>query len=472
MKAPARLALAAAFGATLLATPASAAPPVPNVPPAANTKDDDVTQMRAQLQRTKDAVNAAKKPEDLDPVLFDLQKYENNGFGFGGAVSGDFTPEKQRLYQQLVSAAEFTKSWQSYLSHTATGQADQARNDLYSLLQNNYGSGLMPRSHLLALQAGQQAPPVAANGAAVQPVVAEAQKIIDGINTLDDMQGALEQLNSRGQEDALAREDAQHLAPMVEAYGDLKHGLPTNVSIDFMGGVTGAGVSIKVNSLLLKFILQHYFDTYKGPPPRDDETPADYAQRVKSDALAGSDLVLLKKALTVHSWMFRNVTNATPDDETAGFDDLTSGINQQAAGQYAQAVVAYLRALKSGNPQHPRQVHRRATRRHQARPPRRLRFRDGELPLTAEAGQSDHVSNSEPGAHRSRAVSRHAGVLPGSLAGAAGPESERHAWPAAAKADGTLTFPGTQTNTPSATTNAPAATTPAAATNAPPAAPK
>ena len=301
--------------------------------------------MKAELQRARDAVNSAKKPDDLDPILFDLQKYENNGVG-GPAVA----PDNQDLQRQLIAALEFTKQWQNYLSHLTSGDVSQARNDLFALSQNNYGPSLIPRSRILALMNGQQAPvPV---NSAPGPVreVPEAQKIIDGINTLEDLQPALGKLNDLAAQDEIARGDAQALAPMVEVYGDIKNGLPTSVNIDFMGGLTGAGVSIKANSLLLKFILQHYFETYKGAPPRDDETAAAYTARVKTDALAGQDWALLKKVLTAHAYLYRNVAaGGAPDNEAAGLDLMITGLNQNEAGQYALATESFLDALKAGS---------------------------------------------------------------------------------------------------------------------------
>jgi len=332
----------------LAATAIASAPDAPiSSPPhtTPDTNDAQAAEMQAELQRAKDAVNAAKKAEDLDPVLFDLQKYENTGMG-GLAVA----PGNAGLLRQLLGALEFTKRWQDYLSHLAAGDAAQARNDLQALSQNAMGPGLIPRSRLLALMSGREAVAPAANVPAPTPEMPEAQKIIVGMNTLEDMSPALEKLNALAQQDELAREDAQCLAPMVEVYGDLKNGLPTSVNIDFMGGVTGAGVSIKINSLLLKFILQHYFDTYKGAPPRDDETPAAYVTRVKSDALAGQDWTLLKKALLAHGYFFRNVAaGGLPDNESGGVDNLIAGLNQSDAGQYDLAVESFLAALKSGS---------------------------------------------------------------------------------------------------------------------------
>jgi hypothetical protein len=332
----------------LTATAVASAPDAPIAAPphtAPDKNEAQATAMRIELQRATDAVNSAKKPEDLDPVLFDLQKYENNGVG-GPTVA----PDNQDLQRQLIAALEFTKQWQNYLSHLAAGDVNQSRNDLQALSQNNYGPSLIPRSRILALMNGRQAPAAANNAPAPAPEVPEAQKIIDGINTLDDLQPALGKLNDLAGQDEIARGDAQALAPMVEVYGDLKNGLPTSVNIDFMGGLTGAGVSIKANSMLLKFILQHYFDTYNGAPPRDDETPATYTARVKTDALAGQDWTLLKKVLTAHAYLYRNVAmGGAPNDEAAGLNHMITAINQNEAGQYALATESFLDALKAGS---------------------------------------------------------------------------------------------------------------------------
>lgn len=326
---------------------ASAAAPAPPTHAAPDKTEAQAADMKAVLQRARDAVNTAKKAEDLDPILFDLQKYQNNGFQFG--MGPTVAADNQQLLQQIFSAIEFTKQWQNYLSHLASGQAQQAHNDLQMLSQNNSDIGFMPRSKILALLSGQPSP-AAGNSSMPAPGLSEASKIIDGITTLDDLQPALSKLNDLAADDPVARQDAQHLAPMVEVYGDLKNGLPTSVNLDFMGGMQGPGISVKANSLLLKFVLQHYFDTYNGAPPADNETPAAYATRVKNDALAGQDWRLLKRALEVHGWFYRNVARrAVQDDDSDGIEQMIAGLNQNQAGQYALAVQSFQKALESGS---------------------------------------------------------------------------------------------------------------------------
>ena len=332
-------------------TPDALNGPITSPPSTTDNKSAaEAAEMAAVLQRAKDAVNAAKKPEDLDSIISDLQKYQNSAGPFGFATNPSVAPSNQHLLQQLLSALEFIKQWQNYLSHLNAGDTNQARNDLQMLSQNNFGPTLVPRSRILALLYGQQTPSPASNTPAPASSGADAQKIIDGINTLDDLSTALAKLNTLAADDPFARETAQHLAPMVEVYQDLKNGLPTSVNIDFMGGLTGAGVSVKANALLLKFILQHYFDTYKGAQPGDDETPASYVARVKRDALSGQDWELLKKVLTVHAYLFRDVSRADGllDNEAGGVSALITGLNQNQAGQYALAVESFQNALDAG----------------------------------------------------------------------------------------------------------------------------
>src|ERR1700761_2403625 len=82
MKTVPRPVLVATCCLAFTATAAASAPDAPVASPPHTAPDKNETQatdMKAELQRAKDAVNSAKKPEELDPILFDLQKYENNG---------------------------------------------------------------------------------------------------------------------------------------------------------------------------------------------------------------------------------------------------------------------------------------------------------------------------------------------------------------------------------------------------------
>ncbi|MEI9997989.1 MAG: hypothetical protein WDO13_01885 [Verrucomicrobiota bacterium] len=286
------------------------------------------------LRRVAGTAATAKSAADLDGVLADLARAQRDGMGTA--------PESLALEQQIAPGLAFVRQWQDYLQHRAAGEDDQARYDLQSLAQSDDAIGFIPRSRILALLAAP--PPAAADATAPPP--GEALQVADGIHSLDDLAPALVKLRAMSSRDVVARSLADRLAPMVEVYNDLKAGLPTSVTIDFMGGVSGPGLSARANVLLLDFILQHDFDTYRGAPPGDGEPPADYLQRVKADALARQDWPLLRKVVSAHAFIVRNVTGPASDDGVAGLDNFLAGLNQEAAQQYTLAVVSYETALK------------------------------------------------------------------------------------------------------------------------------
>ena len=300
--------------------------------------DAGAAEIRTLLKRTSDDVAKAKKPEDLDDLLVELQKFQNDR-------SGGYNPENQGLYQQVASAFEFTKLWQNYLSHLANGQGQLATQDLQNLSQNNYGVGIIPRSQILALLAPPAAPPDKdETPAATSP----AEGILKGITTLDEMEPALRKLESLRQNDGQAQTAANNLAPLVQLYTSVKAGLPANVSPNFGNNNNGLTVSLDLQSQLLVFVLQHYFDSYQGTPPAAGERPDAFVSRVIADAVNREDWALLKKALNGQAYLNRNSLMGmySSGNVSAGVDYLVAALNQEEAGQYALAVVSYQSALK------------------------------------------------------------------------------------------------------------------------------
>ncbi len=157
--------------------------------------DAEIADVKALLTRAGQTITQAKKPEDLDNLVEEIGKHANNNGN--SALQGD-----QELSRQLSSAFEFVKQWQNYLAHLAAGQTDQARNDLQNLSNNNYGDGLLPRSKLLELESPDRllAPSGKPAPAASAPAL-QAQAIVDGIKTLDDIKPALAKLEPLRQSD-------------------------------------------------------------------------------------------------------------------------------------------------------------------------------------------------------------------------------------------------------------------------------
>ena len=320
--------------------------------------EDLITEIRRERKEHADAAAAeiqtllkrvfseeaakATKPEDLDGLLVELQKFQTNRYG-------GYNVENQALFQQVSGAFEFTKLWQNYLSHLATGQTQLVINDLQNLSQNNYAVGIIPRSHILELLAACTNPQKGAPGEGPSPTTAES--IVENIKTLDDMEPALKQLKQL-QSTNPSNGDLQQmyfsLAPLVQTYNDVKAGAPSNVNWSFSSG-NERGISAALKAQLMIFILRHYLDAYKGTPPAADEKPATYVNRVIADAVSREDWPLLQRAISAQSYLNRNAgfgSNGLSTSGSAGADNLLIALNQEAARQYAEAVVSYQNALK------------------------------------------------------------------------------------------------------------------------------
>ena len=292
------------------------------------------------LKRVSDDVSKAKKAEDLDGLLVDLQKFQ-------GDRNGGYNAENQALYQQVAGAFEFTKLWQNYLSHLAAGQTQLATQDLQSLSQNNYSVGIMPRSQILDLLAGLTTAPKDAAATPPPPPTA-VETILKSIKALDDMEPALWRIAPLRPNNEQAQQAYNSLVPYVQLYTDVKAGVPTNVTPNFGGNGfnNGPGISPELQAQLLLFVLQHYLDSYKGTPPTPDEKPQAFIDRVIADAETREDWLLLKKALTGDAYLNRNSSLGTSSKNVASVDNLLIAFNQEEARQYALAVVSYQGALK------------------------------------------------------------------------------------------------------------------------------
>lgn len=305
--------------------------------------------MQTFLKHVSDEVSKAKKAEDLDGVLAELQKYNMNR-------SGGYDPGSQALVQQVSQSFEFVKLWQNYLSHMENKQGQLATNDLQSLSQNNYNVSLVPRSEILRLLASaKDLPPGDGNGngeninSGQNARTVEAEKIISDIKTLDDMEPALRKLDPlRLNNNQAAQNCFNGLDPFVQLYINVKAGLPATINTTSFGSGEGLRLAPGLQAQLLNFVLQHYFDSYKGAPPAVDELPPVYVRRVMDDAIERKDWALLRQALSTQTYLNRSVNLGlyTNNSASAGVDDLLAGLNQEAAGQYALAVVSYESALK------------------------------------------------------------------------------------------------------------------------------
>ncbi len=284
------------------------------------------------LKRVAEEVGTAKKAADLDGIIADLQKFLDDRYGFNS--------ENQAHYQEVSAGFDFAKLWQNYLSHSASGQTQLAVSDLQNINQNNYALGILPRSQIL-----DRLTAVAAASTSTTP---EAVTILKNIKTLDEMEPALKQLSQLPQNDPATSRAYNNLAPMVQLYTSIKTGLPQTINFNFVSNPNETGVSPALQIQLLVFVLQHYFDSYKGAAPAADEKPGAFVDRVIADAISREDWPLLRKAINGQAYLNRNsaLAMSATSNLSNGLDDLLSGVNQEAASQYGMAVASYQNALR------------------------------------------------------------------------------------------------------------------------------
>jgi len=292
------------------------------------------------IKRVSDAVLKATKPSDLDQVLADLQRVQQ-----GGRENPGMYQEMQRATQRALSAYQFVAIWQDYLSDSENGKIQQAQNELHGLAQNNYGESLIPRSAILD-RANQLAPSVTTSpGGAPLSSGETARKIVEGIQSLDDMAPALQRISAQDPNDNGGI--IQTLRGFVTEYNNTKAGLP--LAFNFGSPVFQPEFNNpKLYTKLWLFLLEHEFDAFKGTPPAEGESPLQFLECVFADAEQREDWHELQQAYLAHAYLQRNSlfsTGLSPRD-TTGFEFMLAGLNQETAGQYVASILSFEQALK------------------------------------------------------------------------------------------------------------------------------
>ena len=312
--------------------------------------DAEVTDLKALIARAAQDITQAKKPEDLDALITEMGKHQNMRNGGNPSLQGN-----QELIQQFSSAFEFTKQWQNYLAHVASGQTDQAHNDVQSLSQNNYGVSLIPRSKLLALAAPEKITAPNAASATSTPV-AQAQAILNGMKTLDDIEPALAKLAPLRQADMAELQNMYiNLSQLLQSYRNLKAGLPAQFNVNY-GFDGGPSIPAELRAQLLVFALQNRFTSFQGKPPTPSEKPADFVNRVIADATSREDWDLLYSAAEARGSLQQNMGVGFATSYPNGIDSVIAGAHQESAGQFALAVQSYEIALRSNDPAVPAKI--------------------------------------------------------------------------------------------------------------------
>jgi len=299
----------------------------------------------AVLAKAQETVRQAKAASDLDQTLKDLQALQPQG-GFGGM---DATPE---MAGKVSAAFQFVTQWQDYLGAVASGNMQEAQNNLRMLLGNRQiGTPLfLPRSELLArmadARAGKRPTPAApaSPDASPSPEATDPDPILKKIRTPDDFTTFLGELLHVPSPDPQVPWNWSWLVALDKTRLDAVAGLP--VTVDLRGAVHGAvwgDHTSRIEAMELLGVLPYYLGTHESAPPKVEETLSGYLDRLSVSANKAGDLALLQRVIAV------KLALATPKESTmyTGTQEFLAGLSQDAAGQYAPAVISYENALKA-----------------------------------------------------------------------------------------------------------------------------
>jgi hypothetical protein len=287
------------------------------------------------LARVPDILIKAKKTQELDGILSDLQKVQAplGGMGSYDRMYGN-DPDSQAVMNRVNSAYQFVAQWQDYLSARNSGNIQEAQNSLRNLL-NSRSAGdatLIPRSEILARSvelAGQikGIPPDASSSAS--PAI-DTTVVLNGIKTLDDIEPAVKSLK------AANSYEFSRLAQMASLYAQARNGLPVSLDLPFDGNP--APELVRIKSMLFVYLLPRFIgnDALTLNP---NETVGDYLKRSIEAVEAKQDWSSFLRIIEAEAKI------AGTNGSSPGTHSFLVGVNQEMAGQYAQAVTAYQGAL-------------------------------------------------------------------------------------------------------------------------------
>jgi hypothetical protein len=326
--------------------------------------DAIATKVDAVLKDLPDRLAKAQKPEDLDPVLADIQGlqisprdgYGMRGYGMDQSIAA--------LANKINACYQFTTQWQDYLSAKNNGNTQAAQNVLQNLLNNRQTDApiLIPRSQLLAISAALAANKPASNGSApaVDPMSAaqsaqdemrkavQLQKndIFTSIKTVDDIAPAVAKLSVLRETGYPQNNDIAQLQRMSAAYSDAKNGLPARIDfldVNTMQQAPNQPELARIKVLVLLYILPVYLNVAPDQQPQPNETVKDYLNRMSDAAQAKNDWLSLKKIAQTQ--------------EKIGYvkmpPEFYAGLDQEAAGQFALAAQSYMQGLRTNSPDLP-----------------------------------------------------------------------------------------------------------------------
>lgn len=318
-----------------------------------------VTELDVAIKRAGEIALRAKDPKELDGPITDFNRLAES------RTSSD--NRDSRTQQKIQGGINFLNHWQEYLAAHVKGDDAAATNALQNLGSGSSGLTMfVPRSEVLARMPGSNRRPPAE----VSAIVAD---VLDHTRTLDDIPATLSKLseygthNNNGSTSFDGTTDlgvaVYNLQAIQKVRAELQAGIATTINVNTLRateGSTRAGIEGKLTGLraeLIKATLPRLLDA-ADERPTEGESVNDFLRRLIELAKKRGDWPAVARGLDLGRNLAPGQNNYTTANaqETEAFRQFFAGLNLEAAGQYAQAVLAYLGALKTGAQELPASV--------------------------------------------------------------------------------------------------------------------
>jgi hypothetical protein len=291
------------------------------------------------------AIDAAKVPADLDPILGEIGPARLN---FGQ------NPQAYAAAQRFENVKTFVRKWQDYLNAVQQGKAPEAHRLLTELASPNYDASFYPRSRILARMSESVKAP---DSPARSNLLMDPDSLtMDNLRVLESQIDALNDPkymtdhNEGFLRNAISRIGS--VRDQVKA-GDLRTGVSALQNIGMMGigsSQTGdySNALRSLNEQLVKESLPPYLGVPADLKPDAKESIPDYMERVIEHAISAKDWPLAYRAVQAR----RDIgpIAGSPEEITAdinGFRAMIAAMDKEEASQWAESVSSYMEALNS-----------------------------------------------------------------------------------------------------------------------------
>lgn len=309
-----------------------------------------MAQIDPVLKRAADIALAAKKAEELDPVLVEISELQAD-------YSNSYDTPVQRANQRLSNAKNFFQQWQNFLSSLEHGDERDARQAMRNLSNNSYEFRPIPRAVILDYAARLDA-------ALDARVAAEDERLLSGLDwtTLPVLRARFSDM----QEQAYNPRSSE----LSRIVAEMDRLLAARVALD--AGQAGAGRSLlgapptgqPLPKALIMLRDAWWFDALPAltgladlPPRAGGETAFAYVRRQLDAALAASDWARAHRFAVVEKNLLPAATTTcgarakiAGDDPAAALGAWLLGRKFEEATQTEAAAEAYREALAAGSP--------------------------------------------------------------------------------------------------------------------------